>query len=315
MGLAIAAIAATPAAIRAQGIPPVVWNPGGSFSYDNGLAPSVAVSGVVIVEVHEGASGALWYHTGKIQENGTVAWAASPAQYDNGYAPSVAITGNTVIEVHQAAATGVSALWYHTGKIAGNGTVAWASSPFKYENSGIAPSVAVCGQTVIEVHQAGTTAGPLWYHSAEIQTNGTVKWASSAHQYDNGIQPSVAVAGSTVLEVHAADVGSGPLWFHPAEIQADGTVEWASSPTQYDSGSAPSVGASGPTVIEVHQGSSGQLWYHVVALQSDGNATFSGSGKYDNGYAPRVAVAGPTILEVHQADTGTGPLWYHTAAY
>src|SRR5215471_16838987 len=53
-GLAIAAIAVNPASALAQGIPATVWNPAGAFQYDDGKAPSVAVSGNVIVEVHEG---------------------------------------------------------------------------------------------------------------------------------------------------------------------------------------------------------------------------------------------------------------------
>src|ERR1700677_1715882 len=86
MEMTMIAISITSAASDAWALstPPLVWN-GNSLTYDSGSAPAVAISGTVIVEVHEGASGALWYHTGKIQENGKVTWAAAPAQYDNGY--------------------------------------------------------------------------------------------------------------------------------------------------------------------------------------------------------------------------------------
>jgi hypothetical protein len=161
MVVTAAIIAFTPANARAQGIPPVVWSSHGSFQYDNGEAPSVAVSGLVIVEVHQGSPGTLWYHTGKIQENGTVSWASSAFQYDNGYAPSVTISGNEVVEVHQAD-TGTGPLWYHTGKINANGTVTWNSSAFQYDNGSL-PSVAVSGQTIVEVHQG--SPGALWYHT------------------------------------------------------------------------------------------------------------------------------------------------------
>ena len=142
LGLAAGIIALAPANAPAQGIPPTVWKPT-SFQYDTGLAPSVAVSGVVVVEVHQAGTGLgpLWYHTGKIQENGTVAWAAAGFQYDNGINPSVAISGDTVIEVHQAG-TGVGPLFYHTGKINASGTVTWASNSFQYD-TGAVPSVAV----------------------------------------------------------------------------------------------------------------------------------------------------------------------------
>lgn len=148
MGMAAAAMALLPLSALAQGIPPVVWNTAGSFQYDSGEAPSVAVSGLVVVEVHEGTDGALWYHTGKIEESGTVTW-ASQAQYGDGYAPSVAVSGNEVVEVHQAG-TGTGPLWYDTGKIGAKGTVTW-SGPFEYDNGSL-PSVAVCGQTIVEVH-------------------------------------------------------------------------------------------------------------------------------------------------------------------
>ena len=75
LGLAAGIIALAPANAPAQGIPPTVWKPT-PFQYDTGVAPSVAVSGVVLVEVHQAGTGLgpLWYHTGKIQENGTVAY-------------------------------------------------------------------------------------------------------------------------------------------------------------------------------------------------------------------------------------------------
>ena len=101
----------------AQGISPVVWS-ASPASFDNGQAPSVAVSGWFAVEVHEGASGTLWYSTGQIQGS-TVAWTVS-TQYANGYAPSVAISGNTVIEVHQAG-TGFGALWNVDGELTPTG--------------------------------------------------------------------------------------------------------------------------------------------------------------------------------------------------
>src|SRR5580700_10940380 len=126
MTLAALAVALTASAAWAQGISPVVWNKN-SFTYDDGQAPSVAVSGSVIVEVHEGTPGSLWSHTGTIQENGTVTWATGAFQYDNGYAPSIAISGNNVIEVHQAG-SGEGALWYRTGTITSTGTVNWAAT-------------------------------------------------------------------------------------------------------------------------------------------------------------------------------------------
>ncbi|MGC9948057.1 MAG: hypothetical protein ABSF64_16960 [Bryobacteraceae bacterium] len=323
IGLAIVGMAATPVEVLAQGIPPFVWNPSGSFPYDNGALPSLAVQGTTIVEVHQsesGVTGPLFYHTGQILANGTVQWAASSFMYDNGAAPSVAVSGTSVIEVHQSDASAVGPLYYHTGKIQSNGTITWAGSSFKYDN-GAAPSVAVAGSTIVEVHQGQTGVGPLWYRTGEIQLNGTVKWDSGgALKYDNGAQPRVAIGGSTILEVHQADSGVvGTLYYHAGEIQANSTVLWAGSSFSYDTGIAPSIAVSGPTVVEVHQAVTGvgSLYYHTGGIQGDGTVTFSSSGAfpYDTGLTPGVAVSGPTILDVHQSATGVSALYYHTAAY
>jgi hypothetical protein len=138
----------------------------------------------------------------------------------------------------------------------------------------------------------------LWYHAAEIQTNGSVVWSASAFQYDKGVAPSVAIAGSTIVEVHQAGTTEGPLRYHAAEIRANGSVVWATDGFKYDNGLAPSVSASGPTVIEVHQAGTGvgSLWHRTAGLQSSGSVKFGASSfQYDEGEAPRVAAAEPTI--------------------
>ena len=313
MTLVAVAIAFKAPAAWAQGISPVVWS-ASPVSFDNGQAPSVAISGVFAVEVHEGASGTLWYSTGQIQ-GGTVAWSTS-TQYANGYAPSVAISGNAVIEVHQGG-SGFGPLWNVCAQIAASDDgISWGGAE-QYDN-GLAPSVAADGLSVVEVHQGGTGVGPLWYHTGQLRSN-VVEWSANPSQYDTGAAPSVAVAGSTIVEVHQVDAGVGPLWYHAAEIRANGSVVWATAGFQYDSsGLAPSVSASGPTVIEVHQVASGDgsLENQTAALQSSGIVKFAKKvSKYDSGEAPRVAVAGATIVEVHDTNSGAGPIFYHTAAY
>ena len=130
---AAAVVVLTPALVSAQGVPPVVWNKS-AFPFDNGQAPSVAVSGLVIVEVREDGSGGLWSLSGKIQEDGSVKWAKTPFMFDNGYAPSVAITGNTIVEVHQGG-TGEGQLMFHTGKITLAGEVIWAGASAPYDTA------------------------------------------------------------------------------------------------------------------------------------------------------------------------------------
>jgi hypothetical protein len=246
-------------------------------------------------------------------------WASSAFQYDTGALPSVAASGTTVIEVHQADASGdVGPLYYHTGQIQPNGTVKWASSALQYD-TGALPSVAVSGTSIIEVHQADASGevGPLYYHTGQIQPNGTVTWGSSAFQYDTGAQPSVALAGSTILEVHQGD--GGALYYHTAEVQSTGTVTWASGAFQYDNGFAPRVALSGPTIVEVHQSvdnAVGPLYYHTGGIQANGTATWASSAfKFDTGATPQIALAGSRMIDVHQADSGVGPLWYHTGSF
>lgn len=296
----------------AQGISPVVWS-ASSVSFDNGTAPSLAISGTVAVEVHEGSSGTLWYSVGQIQDS-SIVWSGS-VQYANGYAPSVAISGNTVVEVHQGG-SGFGPLWNVCAQITATDGISWGSAT--HYDDGLVPSVAADGLTVVEVHQGGSGVGPLWYHTGELLEN-VVEWSASASQYDTGAAPSVAVAGSTVIEVHQTETGEGPLYYHAAEIRANGSVVWATKGLQYASvGLAPSVSASGPTVIEVHQVDSGvgSLWYQTAGLQSSGTVKFAKKPlEYDSGVAPRVSVAGAMILEVHDENSGSGPINYHTAAY
>jgi hypothetical protein len=315
--LAIAAISAAPVLVLAQGQPPFVWAPK-SYQYDTGLAPAVAVAGSVIVEVHQagtGVDGLLYYHTGKIQQDGTVAWASSSFQYDSGSLPSVAVIGTNVIEVHQSEG---SDLFCHQGKLQPDGTIKWRPGAFNYD-LGAAPSVAVAGSTIVEIHQVYQGSGPLYYHTAELETNGDITWAPNSFSYGTaGMHPSVAVAGSTMLGVYRDGTGIGLFYYGAGEIQANGTVQMAPNLYPYDMGYQPSVAVSGPTIVEVHQGGTGvgPLYYHTGGLQSDGTVQFApDSFTYDTGIMPRVAVSGATILEVHQIGAGVGPLYFHTAAY
>ena len=171
-------------------------------------------------------------------------------------------------------------------------------------DTGVMPSVAISGTSVVEVHQGGANGfGPLWYRSGRIQADGVVVWNRS-YQYDNGGRPSVAVSGVNVVEVHEGTAnGFGPLWYRYGEIRPDGTVGWSDSHA-YDNGARPSVAVSGNNVIEVHQGSAagyGLLWYKTGQLRPDGSVVWADSGHpYDYGGAPCIAASGPNIIEVHQ---------------
>jgi hypothetical protein len=238
----------------------IQWFGTGSLLYDNsGSAPSVAASGTTAVEVHQGDSGALWYRSGQIQLDGLIQWSAS-FQIDDGYTPSVAASGTTVVQVHQGV-NGTGPLWYRTAHIAPDGTIQWfGTGSLLYDNSGSAPSVAIAGPTVIEVHQGNP--GTLWYRTGQVQFDGTIKWGNSVRM-DDGFAPSVTASGTTVVQVHQATNGIGPLWYRTGQLGRNGTIHWnGSGSVQYDNGFAPSVGTSGTAVVEIHQGSPGTLWSH-----------------------------------------------------
>jgi hypothetical protein len=253
------------------------------------------------------------------------ALAGSP--FDTGVRPSVAGDSWGLVEVHQGG-TGVGPLWSSTGSPqvpsspGSSGSVHWtASQQYDY---GMNPSVAV-GSTkapsgvflgtpvVIEVHQGGSGAGPLWYRTG-LRPSGGVSWKSS-HEYDvYGAFPSVAANdGGTVVEVHQGGSGAGPLWYRVGTLSADAsTITWAAS-HQYDTGATPSVAIFGSTVIEVHQGgaSAGALWYRVGLLSPQSmTITWGASHPYDYGLSPSVSAdAAGEIREVHQGGVGFGPLW------
>jgi hypothetical protein len=90
-----------------------------------------------------------------------VTWGAS-VQLDDGFAPRVAASGTTVVQVHQATSA-EGPLSYRTAHLGPNGTIQWfGSGSLQYDN-GFAPSVAVTGTDVVEVHQGdpGTIRGLL----------------------------------------------------------------------------------------------------------------------------------------------------------
>jgi len=78
-------------------------------------------------------------------------------------------------------------------------------------DDGFAPSVAASGTTVVQVHQATSAEGPLWYRTGQLGRNGTFHWnGSGSLQYDNGFATSAAASGAVVVEVHQGDPGT--IW-------------------------------------------------------------------------------------------------------
>lgn len=194
-----------------------------------------------------------------------------------------------------------------------NAQLRWFGS--KFVDYGHNPSVAICRGSVIEVHQADTGPGLLWYRLGKLDNSNTsVSWGGSM-LYDAGLNPSVAMSGAVVVEVHQADEGVSGLWYRVGVN--DGTaIQWGPS-EQYDEGTNPSVAVVNSTVIEVHQGQEGvgTLWYRVGQINGNSIA-WSQSIAYDIGVHPAVAASttnnGIKVIEVHQAADTVATLWNRT---
>ena len=165
-------------------------------------------------------------------------------QYDQGLNPSVADTDLLAVEVHNGG-NGAGPLWYRVGVISGS-TISWSDS-HQYDNFGLNPSVATPSvgigglDSVVEVHNGGNGAGPLWYRTGTVSAS-TIDWNDS-HQFDDfGFNPSVGAAGGTIVEVHNGGNGAGPLWYRTGTLSStDGTITWNES-HEYDAqGFNPSV--------------------------------------------------------------------------
>jgi hypothetical protein len=265
---------------------------------DKGANPSVALTVMTdaqntkldtAVEVHEGTSASLFFHTGTnlYPLLGTVDWNSS-TQYDSGYKPSVSIDPfpldhlpgftATVVEVHQAcpslncgSGTGASALWYHVGTLSmsstGTPSLSWGPA-YKFD-AGVNPSVSVCNGLAVEVHQGDP--GTLWYSMGTVSGN-TISWGSSV-KYDSGYMPSVSLCGGGefgipyyLVEVHqATSPATGDntaLWYHVSQYTPS-SVTWRPA-TKYATGCSPtaSIFNSGSTstgmVAETHTGVCGE---------------------------------------------------------
>jgi hypothetical protein len=228
----------------------IAWK--GAKKYQNGLAPSVAISGSYVIEVHEDGSGGLWYLTGKVAPTGTITWAADAIEYTEGYAPSVAASGTQILEVHQGTQSNPSELYYEAAQFNPSGTVTFQGGA-SY-TLGFAPSVALAGATFVEVHQG--TSPDLWYELGTIQPGNSVKFGSGSH-FDNGYAPAVAIAGPTIIEAH--EDGEGDEFYSTGLLQSNGTITWGSS-SGYQIGYLPSIAIAGPSFSELHEGSTGTIW-------------------------------------------------------
>ena len=237
-----------------------------SYPYDTGNYPSAAQGpafnlclggGCNFVNMwataFQGNSTDLIYHASG-QNNGYT--------YDHGYFPTIATdTWGNFIEIHQADSVN-SPFWYKIGYDNGTGAQYMLNSASQ-NDWGMSPVIAVHGHNcnepnphsaafgdIIQVHQGGTNAGPLWMNFGEatnIDCNnggstprwGGVQWLG-AQPYSTGFYPSVALNALS---------GSGPAMGNACILEAHqdgpgfGIVRWQSGGLSY-SGSSWSYGST-----------------------------------------------------------------------
>jgi len=306
----------------------LVWNLSDA-PYDIGYNPSVAMSGLTAVEVHNGQAGfgPMWYHVGAYNgDTGALTW-GPPYNYDNGYNPSVATSGSIVVEVHNGQA-GYGPMWYHVGYVVPlQPNIIWGPA-FSYDN-GYNPSIGMVGSTVVEVHNGQAGYGPMWYHVGQV--NGfTINWGHSI-PYDSGWNPSVALTSCSTasnpncllaVEVHNYEQTPGAaLLYHVGQVSGS-TINLGGAST-YDVGWNPKVAivsscGEGSTILEVHNGSGapGEMWSQVGFWSSGSTIEWETAYGYASGWNPSIAAAGTSaIVEVHNQDSTFGPMWSLTTFF
>lgn len=174
----------------------------------------------------------------------------------------------------------------------------------KYD-SGEQPSVAIFGDTVIEVHKS-QNYDTLWYHVGTIsnEENNSIDWGES-YEYGHGEYPNISASNGIIVEVHQSQNNS-TLWYSIGSLNTkNNNIEWNEA-QQYDTGIQPSITISGTKVVEVHKSENNdKLWYRVGTLNFvNGTQTInwsSNSIEYGSGLTPKVSMNSNYVIEVHQS--------------
>ena len=188
--------------------------------------------------------------------------------------------------------------------------LAWYN-PVRYDG-GLAPSISVSGNTVVETHEDFN--GGLWFRTGTLRLGWWLDWYLSwdndnqSFQYDSGLAPSVSISGSNVVEVH--EDFDGNLYYQTG-FRSGAGIEWF-GPVRYERGLAPSVCIDGNSIVEVHNDFTGGLWYrrgYFLGHDENYNSSIywdNNSQSYwlDQGTHAKVAVSGNNFVEVHQDFSG-----------
>jgi hypothetical protein len=229
-------------------------------------------------------------------------WGATPSTIDGeiGHEPSIAMTAtgeygiynDLVFEAHQGGQDNGAELWYR----AGQGSYGIQSYPVNLTwagahsyDTGFNPAVALDQSstlsqqpTIVEVHQAASSASTIWYHVGHITAGSSTPSVSLNGSHSTGFvgyAPTVTVSGNlAILAMQGAD----------------------------------SQGTGGALLYSI-----GQVQISASTGDPTGEIAWGPLTKYDNGYNPSVSLALQydtdalwVLVEAHQEDGGTGPLWY-----
>jgi hypothetical protein len=148
-----------------------------SYFLDSGKNPAVSInSSNIVVEVHESQAGnnTLWYWTGVMQSDGTIAW-KHHGQYDEGTTPAVSINdAGWVVEVHKSQSH--DQLWYRVGQLTADNDISWTPSSVQYDsNPSVQPTVRFnsgSSNYLTEIHQSsGSNQNWLWQLTLDPKTS------------------------------------------------------------------------------------------------------------------------------------------------
>jgi hypothetical protein len=178
---------------------------------------------------------------------------------DLGRHPAVAVNNNgQVVELHDTAA---GDLWYWTGAIASDASIAWRRHG-RY-GAGQTPAVALNDDGwLVEVDQS-TTGSTLYSRVGQLDGQGEITWSAAA-RFDTGTMPSVqfiaSSSGATVREIHLAVGGAtmsvnGALDTTTPSLAWDASTRGATTDARFDTTTASASGhhvqvftaADGPT--------------------------------------------------------------------
>ena len=238
-----------------------------------GTDPTVALndSGRV-VEVHATEGNNLYYRTGVLDSgNGTIEWSPS-AKYDTGRRPSVAINNDSmVVEVHQS--PDGSDLWYNVGKVKQSGGITWGNmTKGRQYDSGEYPSVALCGDKILEAHNS--TGKYLWCTIGRLDAQDKkIDWVSYAnkgttyaypYEEEGSVYPDVALNEQSGFEVHKSS-SSDYLWWRPGKA-SNTVMAWGGGGHRAKTYTAPSVAMTTQNVLVFSRDNDNNLIYQIGTL-------------------------------------------------